>query len=137
MGANAVFTSTPRIGVAVLATADTDHTGASGTIVDALGQAGKTIPAAGTKIQRVVIEATGNPADGVVMIFLSDGTTYFLFDEIDMGDPATDSVTVAGYRVERTYEDLVLPTGWKIAGAITATPTAGSVNMFVLGGDLT
>ncbi len=85
-----------------------------------------------------MLQATGDPADSIVTVFLHNGTSYLLFDEFDLGNPAAASITVAGYRVEKAYTDVVLPSAsWKVAFAITVALTAGAVNCFVLGSDLT
>jgi hypothetical protein len=132
MASAPAFASTPRLGVAAVSTANTNRDG-TGTIVDIL-----TGVAAGTRIDEIVLKATGDPADSVVTIFVHNGTSYFLFDEIDLGDPAAASTTVAGYRISKTYENLVLPTAsFKLAAAITVALTAGVINVFALGADLT
>lgn len=124
------FAATPRSGVAAVSTANTGRDG-TGTIVDIL-----TGVATGTKIERVVLQATGDPADSIVTLFLHNGTSYFLFDEYDLGNPAAASTTVPGIRFETAYRDLVLPTAsWKIAAAITVALTAGVVNVFAFGAD--
>jgi len=126
------FASTPRIGVGSVSTANTNRDG-TGTLVDII-----TGVAAGTRIERVAVQATNNPADSIVTLFLFDGTTNWLWDEIDIGDPAAASTTSAGYRYDKAYLDLVLPNAsWKLRAAITVAPTAGVVNVFALGGDLT
>lgn len=132
MAAAPAYATTPRIGFASVTTANTNRDG-TGTIVDAL-----TGVAAGTRIERVVIQTTGDPADSIVTMFLYNGTTYLLFDEFDLGNPAAASTTVPGYRVVKTYSDLVLPSAsWKVSFAITVALTAGAMNCFVLGADLT
>ena len=124
------FTGTPRIGVASVSTANTNRDG-TGTIVDII-----TGVAAGTKINEVVIKSTGNPADSIVTLFVYDGTTSWLFDEVDLGDPAAASATVTGYRINVFYDNLILPSSsHKLQAAITVAPTAGVVNVFALGGD--
>lgn len=126
------FASTPRIGYASVSTANTNRDG-TGTIADIL-----TGAAAGTRIEELVLKATGDPADSVVTIFIHDGTGYRLFDEIDLGDPAAASNTVTGYRISKTYDNLVLPSAsYKLAAAITVALTAGAINAFALGADLT
>lgn len=125
-----VFTDTPKIGVASVSTANTNRDG-TGTIATVL-----TAGADGTVVEEIVAKSTGDPADSIVTIFLHDGTNFWLYDEIDLGNPAAASATAEGYRASRTYEDLVLPTGWSIRAAITAAPTAGVVNVFAFGGDL-
>ena len=105
----------------------------TGTIVDIL-----TGVAAGTRIERVVVKSTGDPADSIVTLFVHNGTSYFLFDEFDLGNPAAGSATAEAYRVERRYEDLVLASSsMKLAAAITAAPTTGVMNVFAFGADLT
>lgn len=131
MASTPAFAVTPRIGFAAVSTANTARDG-SGTIVDAL-----TGVAAGTRIERVVLQTTGDPADSIVTMFLYNGSAYQLFDEFDLGNPAAASTTVAGYRVERAYSDLILPSSsWKVAFAITVALTAGQINAFVFGADL-
>lgn len=132
MSASPAFASTPRIGFGSVSTANTNYDG-TGTIVDVL-----TGAAAGTRVDRLVLQATGNPADSTVTIFLYDGTTYRLFDTIDIGDPAAASTTVAGYRFEKVYYDLVLPSAsWKVAAAVTVALTSGVLDVFAFGADLT
>lgn len=132
MASAPAFASTPVIGVASVSTANANRDG-TGTIATVVAAA----PAAGRRIERIVIAATNNPADSIVTIFLHDGTTFWYFDEFDIGDPAPGSATVSPYRIERAYNDLVLPQNWTLRAAITAAPTAGVVNVFAFGGDLT
>lgn len=132
MASTPLFASTPRAAVAAVSTANTARDG-TGTIVDIL-----TGVAAGTRIERVVAKSTGDPADSVLTIFLYNGTSYFLFDEVDMGNPAAASTTLDSFRWEKAYRDLVLPSAsWKLAAAITVAPTAGVLNVFAFGADLT
>lgn len=126
------FASTPRIGYAAVSTANTARDG-SGTIADII-----TGAAAGTRIDELVLKATGDPADSIVTIFIHDGTGYRLFDEVDLGDPAAASTTVVGYRISKTYENLVLPSAsYKLAAAITVTLSSGVINALAFGADLT
>lgn len=132
MAAAPAYAVTPRLGFAAVLTANTNRDG-TGTIVDAL-----TGVAAGTRIERVVLQTTGDPADSIVTMFLFDGTTYRLFDEFDLGNPAAASTTVPGFRTEKAYSDIVLPSSsWKVAFAITVALTAGIMDCFVFGADLT
>lgn len=129
MAADPSFAATPHIGAVAVSTANTGRDG-TGTIATVF-----TAPATGSKIYEVVVQATGNPADSVILLFLHDGSTYFLFDEIDIGDPAAASATVSGYRFSREYRNLDLPSGWSLRAAITVALTAGVVNVIALGGD--
>lgn len=124
------FTGTPRVTVASVSTTNTNRDG-TGTIVDVM-----TGAANGTKIQEIVIKSTGDPADSIVTLFLNDGTTNWLYDEIDLGNPAAGSATVTAYRTVAQYSNLILPNAsWKLRAAITAAPTAGVVNVIATGGD--
>lgn len=127
------FAATPRIGLGQVDTGQTNRDpAATGTnIVNVI-----TAGSGGTKINRLVVIAVTNPADSLVQIFLFDGTNYYIFDDFDIGDPATSSTTVAGYREERAYTDLVLPSGWSLRASISVTTTSGKVNVYALGADL-
>jgi hypothetical protein len=130
MAADPQFTGTPNRGVASVSTANTNRDG-TGTIVDAW-----TAGASGGKVEEVVLKATGDPADSIVTMFIKpSGGSYELFDEFDLGDPAAASTTVIGYRISRTYENLVLESGDIIAFAITVALTSGVIKAHVLGGD--
>jgi hypothetical protein len=132
MAGTPTFASTPRIGVANIAALNTARDG-TGTITDIL-----TGVAAGTRIERIVLETSSDPADSVITIFIYNGTSYFLFDEIDIGNPAAASATVSSLRAEKAYRDLVLPSAsYKLAMAITASLTAGSMIGWAFGADLT
>lgn len=126
-----VYASVPRVGFGSVTVANANRDG-TGTIVDIFDP-----PAAGARLERIVIQATGDPSDSIVTIFLYDGATYRLFDEFDLGNPAAASATVAGYRAEKSYSDVVLPDAWKLGAAITAALTGGAINVFAFGADLT
>lgn len=132
MASSVNYASTPRLAVADVSTANTarDGTGTIATIITGV--------AAGTRIERVVLKATGDPADSVVTMFLHDGTTAHLFDEFDLNNPAAASNTVEGGRWERAYSDLILPSAsWSLRAAITVALTAGVIKFWAHGADLT
>jgi len=124
------FASTPRIGAAAVSTANTNRDG-TGTIETVL-----TAGSSGTKIERVLVKATMDPADGVVILWLYSGSVYYMFDEFDTGDPAAGSTTVAAFREERVYGDLVLPTGWSLRAQNTVALTTGTFSVIAFGADL-
>lgn len=131
MAVSPAFIGTPRIGVGSVSTANTNRDG-TGTIVDVI-----TGASTGTRILEVVFKADGDPADCTVVLYLYDGANSVVFDELDLGNPAAGSATVASYRGTLTYANLVLPSAtWKLQASITATPTAGTVKVIALGGDL-
>jgi hypothetical protein len=130
VAADPSFASTPRLAVASVSTANTARDG-TGTIVTVLS-AGSS----GTLIAQVTLQATGNLGDGTLTLFLHDGTTAWLFDEIDHEDPAAASNTFAGYRATRIYTNLVIPAGWSVRAACTVAPASGVYNVFIHGADL-
>lgn len=130
MAAAPAFAATPKIGAATVSTANTNRDG-TGTIATVI-----TAGSSGTQIREVVLKATGDPADSVVTLFLYDGSTYSLFDEVDLGDPAAASTTVTGYRTSVRYDNLFLPSGWSLRAAITVALTSGVINVIALGADL-
>ena len=136
MASSPAFIMTPRIGAVAVSTANTGRDG-TGTIATVLTAAAATATSTGgTRILKIVLQATADPADCVVTLFLHDGAAYWLFDEVDLGNPDPASTTVPAYRVARPYANLVLPAGWSLRAAITVALTAGVVNVIALGGDL-
>ena len=129
MASTPAYTATGVIGVGSVSTANTARDG-TGTLTTIL-----TGASTGTKVERLVLKATGDPADSVVTVFLHDGTNFWLFDEVDLGNPAAASTTVVGYRFEKAYDDLILPsTSWTLRAGITVALTAGVINVFAFGG---
>lgn len=132
MATNPQFIATPRIGIGSLSTGQTARTSGTTTNVVDILSAGTN----GTRVLEIVVKADDNPADSVVNFWIHNGTTNYIFDEMDIGDPAAASTTVAGYRNTVTYSNLVLPSGYKLQASITVTPTSGNVIVHALGGDL-
>lgn len=135
MASTPAYWSNRRFGRAVLSSgATTDKTGATTTnIVDILSGV-----AAGTEIVELKVQADGDPADCIVLIFLHDGSSYKLYEEFDLGNPTAGSTTVTAYTETRYFTGLFLPsTSWKLAAAITVATTAGNVIVYASGGDLT
>lgn len=131
MAASPAFAVTPKIGVGSVSTTNTNRDG-TGTIVTIL-----TGASTGTRINEIVIKSTSDPADSIVTLYLHDGTTAWLFDEIDLGNPAAGSATVTAFRTSLVYTNLILPsTSWSLRAAVTAAPTAGVLNVFALAADL-
>lgn len=126
------FIDAPRIGVASLTTGQTARSSGTTTDVVDVISAGTN----GTRILEVVVKADNDPADCTIVLWLHDGSTNHVWDEIDAGNPAAGSATAASYRGSVTYSNLVLPSGWKLQASITATPTAGTVKVIALGGNL-
>jgi hypothetical protein len=129
-GASApAFASTVHNAAGSISTANTNRDG-TGTIATIF-----TAGSSGSKIDEIDIKADGNPADCTVVFYLYDGSAYHVFDEWDIGDPAAGSATVASYREARTYENLLLQSGWSLRASITVAPTSGLIQVHAFGGD--
>ncbi len=136
MATQPAFASTPAIGVAVIGTNGVDGTNRNGSgATTAAPVTVITAGSSGSKIEEITVKAEVDPADSTVLLFLHDGSAFHLWDEYDIGNPAAGSVTVASYRETRTYENLILESGWSLRAVITAAPTTGLVQVFAFGGD--
>jgi hypothetical protein len=130
MASAPAFTATPRLAVASVTAANTarDGTGTIPTVITGV--------AAGTRIDRIRIVATADPADSIVNLFLHDGTTGWFFDSFDIGNPAAASTTVDPFMSEKSYANLILPSAsWSLRASITVALTAGQINVYAFGGD--
>ena len=93
--------------------------------------------AAGTRILRITVISTGDPADSIVNLFLHDGTTAHFWDAFDLGNPAAASTTVDAFRVSQRYPNLYLPNAsWSLRASVTVALTAGVMKVWAFGGDL-
>jgi hypothetical protein len=127
MATSPAFAVTPRIGNVSIATADSSYTAPSnvGTLI--------TGASTGTRIAELVVKCAATSAAAVVRVFLYDGTTYWLFDEITVA-AATGSSTVQQTRVSNTYNNLILPSAsWSIR---VTTSVAQTTHVTALGADL-
>jgi len=128
MASNPVFAVTPRIGMAELSVANTNRDGVTGTYVDIIVGA-----STGTRIAEIVVQASVTTTAGMVRLFVTDGATTRMFDEVAVA-AATVSASVKGTRLSTTYNNLILPNAsWKI---IASTHNANTINVFALGADL-
>jgi hypothetical protein len=127
MATDPAFAVTPRIGAVSISTAETSLTAPTnvGTLI--------TSVAAGTRIAEIVVKCAATSAASIVRVFLYDGTTYFLFDEIVIA-AATSSNTGATTRVSTLYLNLVLPNAsWSVR---VTTSIAQATHVAALGADL-
>ena len=108
MATSPQFAVTPKIGAVSIATAETSYTAPTnvGTLI--------TGAASGTRIAEIVVKMAATSAAAIVRIFLYDGTTYWLFDEVTVA-AATGSNTVPQTRVSAVYGNLILPSNlWSV-----------------------
>jgi hypothetical protein len=127
MATSPAFAVTPRVGAVSIATADSSYTAPSnvGTVLTGV--------AAGTRIAEVVVKCAATSAAAIVRLFLYDGTTYWLFDEVTIA-AATGSSTVQQTRVSVVYNNLILPSAsWSLRAT---TSVAQATHVTALGADL-
>ena len=127
MATSPAFATTPRIGAVSIATADSSYTAPSnvGTVLTGV--------AAGTRIAEVVVKCVATSAAAIVRLFLHDGTTYYLFDEVTIA-AATGSSTVQQTRVSVVYNNLILPSAsWSLRAT---TSVSQATHVTALGADL-
>jgi hypothetical protein len=87
-----IFTLTPHIGQTTISTANTnrDGTGTLGTLVTAATN--------GTRVDRIVVEATSTTAAGVVTFFVYDGSSVSTLWQEVLVTAITPSATVVAFR---------------------------------------
>jgi hypothetical protein len=127
MATSPVFAVTPRVSSVSIATAEASYTAPTsfGTLI--------TGASTGTRISEIVVKCAATSAAAIVRIFLYDGSTYFLFDEITVA-AATGSATVQQTRVSTTYNNLILPSSsWSVR---VTTSVAQTTHVIALGADL-
>lgn len=81
-------------------------------------------------VNRVRVVAVGTTTAGMVRLYLHDGTNFRLLDEIPV-TAITPSGTVAAFQAEKSYSDLIIPTGWSLRAS---THNAETFNVFAFGG---
>lgn len=107
MASNANYAATPKTAVAQLSAANTNRDG-TGTIVTVL-----TAGTSGSRVDDIVITATGTTTAGMVRLFLHDGTNARLFREVPV-TAITPSGTVQAFTASLTNLALVLASGWSL-----------------------
>ena len=132
MAVSPSFAATPRIGSVSISTADSSGTGSSFTAPTNFGTV-ITGASTGTRIAEIVVKCAATSAAAIVRIFLYDGTTYWLFDEVTIA-AATGSSTVQQTRVSTSYNNLILPSAsWSIR---VTTSVGQTTHVTALGADL-
>ena len=125
---NPIFTLTSVAKpVAMTATANTSRT--TFTTGTDLYTAGTN----GSLVERIKFEATATTTAGVLRVWIHDGSTYFMVDEI-LVTAITPSSTIAAFTSVWTPPGgyLLLPNGYKISAT---THNAESFNALTMGGE--
>ena len=120
------FVNTPKVGMVQVTTANTNRNG-TGTIVTVF-----TAGTLGSRVDWIEITAVGTTTNNVIRLFISDGTTTWLMDEI-LITANTPSVTNRVSRQTVVYSNpLVLQPNWSLRASTNNTET---YNIIAFGGD--
>jgi hypothetical protein len=132
MAASAQYASTPKIGSALLTTADTSLTAPStvGTVF--------TAGASGSRIDYIDVQGVATTVASIVNLFIYDGTNYFLYTQIPV-QAITSSTTALAFNTSISSNShpnvlpINLPTGHSLRATTSITQTG--VRVIALGGD--
>jgi hypothetical protein len=116
MATSAQYASTVRAAAAQVTTANTNRNG-TGAIVTVF-----TAGASGSRIDDISIDAVATTTAGVVRLFINDGTTSYLWQEI-LVTAVTPSTTQAIWSYTLLNQALVIPTGWSLRASTNNTET--------------
>lgn len=132
MSTSAQYASTPKIGSALLTTADTSLT--APTTVGTVFTAG----ASGSRIDYIDVQGVATTVASIVNLFIFDGTNYFLYTQIPV-QVVTSSTTAPAFQAvisSNTNANILpinLPTGYSLRATTSITQTG--VRVTALGGD--
>lgn len=107
-----IFPLTPIVGIATLTTATAVTSRANITGTTGLTQLTAT-STNGTRIDAITVKSKATSVASCVGIWIYNGTTSFLFDEIDV-TAVTASNTVDSFVITKTYSNLVLPPTYQL-----------------------
>lgn len=132
MATTAQYASIPKVGSALLTTADTSLT--APTTVGTVFTAGSS----GSRIDYIEIQGVANTVAGLINLFIFDGTTYFLWQQVPVL-PVTSSATSPAFtanlssNANANFMPLSFPSGYSLR-ATTSTAQTG-VCVIAYGGD--
>lgn len=127
------FVESPRCVVTQISTANTARDG-TGAIANVF-----TAGTNGSRIDLIVVQATGTTTNGMIRFFIHDGTSSSLFDEIAVR-AVTPSGTVPAFsfsvgekgEINNSKYPIILPMGYSLRAS---TNNAETFNVIVFGGD--
>jgi hypothetical protein len=132
MTTSAQYASIPKVGSALLTTADTSLTAPStvGTVF--------TAGSSGSRIDYIAIQGVATTIAGLINLFIYDGTTYFLWQQIPV-QAVTSSTTAPAFTAilssnsNANIMPLNIPTGYSLRATTTTAQTG--VRVIAYGGD--
>jgi hypothetical protein len=135
MATDPVFYTLPNIGFGIVpGTADTSLTAPSNvtTVFTAAANAN------GSKIERIrVNQVVDSTTDGVVNIFIHDGSTYHLFEVIPFTSfDITPNVQQPPDKIfDKAYDDVLIENAWTLRATVTAAGGQSAYKVIVFGLD--
>lgn len=130
MASTPSFAATVNVGAIALGGFDTSLTAPSTVVTVVTGGT------SGTKVEEIVLQGTGTTVAGVCNIFLYDGSTYHLYDQIPI-TAITSSTTAVAFRTVRQYANLIVKNGWTLRATHTVTGNdTNKLKIAATGGDL-
>lgn len=132
MSTTAQYASTPIVGTALLTTADTSLT--APTTVGTVLSAGSS----GSRIDYIEVMGVATTVAGLINLFIFDGTTYHLWQQIPV-QAVTTSTTTPSYTAvissnsNANVMPLTLPTGYSLRATTTVAQTG--VKVIAYGGN--
>lgn len=132
MSTTAQYAATPVFGAALLTTADTSLTAPStvGTVI--------TAGASGTRIDFIDIQGVATTVAGIVNLFIYNGTTYHLWQQIPIVAVTSNTTAIAFNTTCSTNNcpnvmPIIIPTGYSLRATTTIAQTGLKINAY--GGD--
>lgn len=132
MSTSAQYAATPKVGAALLTTADTSLTAPStvGTVVSA--------GASGTRIDYIEVMGVATTVSSLINLFIYDGSTYHLWQQVPVQAITTATTTPSftanlSSNTNANVMPLTLPTGYSLRATTTVAQTG--VKVIAYGGD--
>jgi diphthamide biosynthesis methyltransferase len=132
MSTTAQYASTPKVGIALLTTADTSLTAPTtvGTVL--------TAGASGSRIDYIEVMGVATTVAGLINLFLYDGSTYTLWQQIPVQAITTATTTPSfvanlSSNGNANIMPLNIPTGYSLRATTTVAQTG--VKVIAYGGD--
>lgn len=130
MGTSPKFADTVNVGSIALGGFDASLTAPSTSVTVVTGGS------SGTKVEEIVLQGTGTTVAGVCNLFLHDGSTFHLYDQIPI-TAVTSSTTAVAFRAYRQYTNLLVKNGWTLKASHTVTGNdTNKLKITASGGDL-
>jgi len=128
-GTSPIFPSAPIVGIASLVSASAITSRAPITGTTGLVQLTAT-STNGTRVDAITVKAQGNSTAGLLDVWVYNGTTAYLYDEITIAT-VTANTTTASNVATNTYSTLTLPPTYQLYVSQTVS---SNVSVMAFGG---